>query len=126
MSAITQGTDIKPLRGALIRKITLGGTVTKGSPVTLQGDGKWDDTDTTSTAPLTVAIAVQGGVETDVVDGVIYGPVQCISGATPGVLAYGANIAGTLDDAVGTKSFVVGYVESATVLFVRPQIISFS
>ena len=126
MAAITQGTDIKPLRGAITRKITLGGTVTKGSPVTLQSDGKWDDTDTTTTAPLTVAIAVQGGVDTDVVDGVVYGPVQCISGATPGTLAYGANTAGTLDTAVGAKDFVVGYIESATVLFVRPQIIDFS
>ena len=126
MSAITQGTDIKPLRGAIIRKITLGATVTKGSPVTLQSDGKWDDTDTTTNPVLTVAIAVQGGVDGDVVDGVIYGPVQCVSGATPGTLAYGSNTAGALDTAVGTKDFVVGYIESATVLFVRPQIIDFA
>ncbi len=125
MAAITQGTDIKPLRGAIIRRITLGGTVTKGSPVTLQSDGKWDDTVTTGTV-LTVAIAVQGGVDTDVVDAVLYGPVQCISGATPGTLAYGSDTAGALNTAVGTEHFVVGYIESATVLFVRPQIIDFS
>lgn len=125
MAAITQGTDIKPLTGSIIRRIELGGTVTKGSPVTLQSDGKWDDTVTTGTV-LTVAIAVQGGVDTDVVDAVFYGPVQCISGATPGTLAYGSDTAGALDTAVGTEDFVVGYIESATVLFVRPQIIDFS
>lgn len=125
MTAITQGTDIKPLPGSIVRKGTLGTTVTKGDPVTLQSDGYWDPCDT-STAQLTVGIAVQGGVVGDVIDIVVYGPVQCISGATPGALAYGSDTAGALDDAVGTKDLVVGYVESATVLFVRPQIIDFS
>lgn len=125
MAAITQGTDIKPLPGAIVRKGTLGTTVTKGDPVTLQSDGYWDPTDT-SAAQLTVGIAVQGGVVGDVVDIVVYGPVQCISGATPGSLAYGSDTAGALDTAVGTKDLVVGYVESATVLFVQPQIIDFS
>ena len=125
MAAITQGTDIKPLAGAIIRRITLGSTVTKGSAVSLASDGQWDDTNTAA-AELTVAIAVQGGVVNDVVDAVFYGPVQCISGATPGTLAYGADTVGTLDTAGGTKDLVVGYIESATVLFVRPQIIDFS
>jgi hypothetical protein len=126
MTAITQGTDIKPLNGAIIRRGTLGTTVTKGDPVTLQSDGFWDPTDTTTNAQLTVGIAVQGGLVGDVIDIVVYGPVQCISGATPGSLAYGSNTAGALDDAVGTKDLVVGYIESATVLFVQPQIIDFS
>lgn len=126
MSTITAGTDIKPLNGALIRRVTLGTTVTKGNAITLQSDGKWDPTDCTSTAQLTVAIAVKGGVENDKVDAVIYGPIQCISGATIGALAYGSNTAGALDTAVGGKDLVVGYIEAATVLFVRPQIIDFS
>lgn len=125
MGVITQGTDIKPLRGAIIRRVTLGDTTTKGDPITLESDGKWNPTQTTGTI-LTVAIAVQGGVDTDVVDAVLYGPVKCISGATPGTLAYGSDTAGALDTAVGTEDFVVGYIESATVLFVRPQIIDFS
>lgn len=125
MAAITQGTDIKPLAGAIIRKGTLGTTVTKGDPVTMQSDGYWDPTDT-SAAQLNVAIAVQGGAVGDVVDLVTYGPVQCISGATPGGLAYGSDTAGALDTAVGTKDLVVGRIESATVLFVQPQIIDFA
>lgn len=125
MAAITQGTDIKPLRGAVIRKVTLGTTVTKGDPITLQSDGYWDPTDTDA-AQLTVRVAVQGGSAGDVVDSVCSGPVQCISGATAGVLVYGSDTAGAYDDAGGTKGLVIGYVESATVLFVQPQIIDFS
>jgi len=122
MSAITIGTDIKPLQGAIIRRGTLGATVTKGHPVTLQSDGYWDHTDTDA-AQLTVAVAVEGGVVGDRVDLVMYGPVQCISGATIGALVFGSDTTGAYDDAVGTKDTLVGYAETATVLFVQPQII---
>ena len=125
MGAITIGTDIKPLQGAMRRRGTLGATVTKGHPVTLQSDGYWDHTNTTA-AQLTVAVAVQGGAVGDVVDLVHYGPIQCLSGATIGALVYGSDPAGAYDDAVGTKDLVIGYAESATVLFVKPQIIDFS
>jgi hypothetical protein len=125
MTAITQGTDIKPLNGAIIRRGTLGTTVTKGDPVTMQSDGFWDPSDA-STVQLNVAVAVQGGVVTDEVDIVVRGPIQCLSGATPGALVYVSDTAGGYDTASGTKGTVVGYAESATVLFVQPQIIDFS
>ena len=125
MGAITAGTDIKPLPGAVIRRGTLGTTVTKGDPVTLQDDGFWDPTDTDA-VQFTVGIAVQGGSVGGVVDIVTLGPIQCISAATPGALAYGSDTAGALDDAAGTKGLVIGFVESATVLFVLPQIIDYS
>ena len=61
MTTIAQGTDIKPLRGAMIRKVTLGGTVTKGDPISQQtDDGYWDMADG-SAVMFTVAVAVQGG-----------------------------------------------------------------
>lgn len=123
MAAITIGTDIKPLQGAIIRRGTLGATVTKGHPVTMQSDGYWDHTDT-STVQLTVAVAIEGGAVTNRVDLVTYGPIQCLSGATPGTLVYGSDTAGAYDTAAGTKSTIIGYVESATVLFVDPQIVS--
>ena len=125
MTAISIGTDIKPLQGAVIRRGTLGATVTKGHPVTLQTDGYWDHTDT-DTAQLTVAVAVEGGAAGDRVDLVHYGPIQCLSSATPGVLVYGSDTAGDYGDAVGTRDLVIGYVESASVLFVKPQIIDFT
>ena len=125
MAAISVGTDIKPLQGAIVRRGTLGASTTKGYPVTLQSDGYWDPTNTTTNAQLTIAVAVQGGSEGDRVDLVRYGPIQCISGATIGSLVYGADATG-YDTAVGAKDTVIGYAESATVLFVKPQIIDFS
>lgn len=122
MSAITIGTDIKPLAGAITRRGTLGATVTKGHPVTLQSDGYWDHCNT-GAAQVTVAVAVQGGAVGDEVDLVVFGPVQCLSGATIGSLVFGSDTAGAYDDAVGTKDTLIGYAETATVLFVQPQII---
>lgn len=118
----TVAEHIKPLEGSLLRRGTLGATTLAGQPVTLQSDGYWDPTDT-STAQLTVAIAVQGGVAGDRVDLVTYGPVVCMTGATPGTLIFGSDTAGAFAEAVGTKDTVIGFAETATVLFVQPQII---
>ena len=122
MAAITIGTDIKPLNGAIVRKGTSGAAVTKGHPVTLQSDGYWDHTDA-STAQLTVGIAVQTASGSgEVIDIVRYGPVQCTSGCTPGALVYASDTAGGMDTAAGTKDLVIGYSETATVVFVQPQL----
>ena len=127
MAAITKASaaNVKPLEGAIVRRIQLGATVTAPSPVTLQSDGKWDGTDT-GTAQLTVAIAIQSGDDTDYVDAVMFGPVVALSGATIGSLVYGSDTAGAFDTAVGTKDLLIGYAETATVLFVEPQSIDFS
>ncbi len=127
MAAITKAAAaaVKPLEGAIVRRIRLGATVTAPSPVTLQTDGKWDGTDT-SAAQLTVVVAIQSGVDTDYVDAVVYGPILALSGATIGALVYGADAAGGFETAVGTADFVIGYAETATILFVQPQIIDFS
>ena len=127
MAAITQAAAalVKPLEGAIVRRGTLGTTVTAPAPVTLQSDGFWDPCDT-STAQLTVAVALQSGVVGDVVDLVFYGPVLALSGATIGALVYGADAAGGYETAVGTKDLVIGFAETAAILFVDPQIIDFS
>jgi hypothetical protein len=127
MSAITAAAAalVKPLEGAITRRVQLGATVTAPGPITLQSDGKWDPTDT-SAAQVTVAIPLQSGVDTDWVDAVVLGPVVALSGATPGVLVFGSDTAGAFDDAVGTKDTKIGYAESATVLFVQPEIIDLS
>jgi hypothetical protein len=127
MAAITKASAaaVKPLEGAVVRRVTLGAATTAPSPITLQSDGKWDPTDT-STAQLTAAIAVQSGGDGDVVDAVFYGPVVATSGATPGALVYGSDTAGAFDTAVGTKDLVVGHSETAAILFVNPQVIDFS
>lgn len=127
MAAITKASaaNVKPLEGAIVMRVQLGATVTAPSPVTLQSDGKWDGTDT-GAAQLTVAIAIQSGVDTDWVDAVVYGPMEALSGATIGSLVYGSDTAGAFDTAVGTKDLKIGYMRSATVLFVDPQIIDFA
>jgi hypothetical protein len=127
MSAITKASaaNVKPLEGAITRRVTLGAATTAPSPVTLQSDGKWDPTDT-SAAQLTCAVAIQSGGDGDVVDAVVFGPVVALSGATIGSLVFGADAAGGFETAVGTKDLKIGYAETATVLFVQPQIIDFS
>jgi hypothetical protein len=100
----------------------LGASVTAPSPVTLQSDGKWDGTDT-SAAQLTIGVAVQSGVDGEEIDIVTFGPVLALSGATIGGLVYASDTAGAFDDAVGTKDVIVGYAETATVLFVNIDII---
>ncbi len=127
MAAITKAAAaaVKPLEGHIVRRVQLGATVTAPSPITLQSDGKWDGTDT-SAAQLTVAVAIQSGVDTDYVDAVVFGPILALSGATIGALVYGADAAGGFETAVGTKDLVIGYAETATILFVIPQIIDFS
>lgn len=127
MAAITKASaaNVKPLEGAIVRRVQLGATTTAPSPITLQADGKWDPTNT-GAAQLTVAVAVQSGGDGDYVDAVVYGPVVALSGATIGSLVYGADAAGTFDTAVGTKDLKIGYAETASVLFVDPQIIDFA
>ncbi len=127
MAIALQGTagSIKALRDAVVRPTTLGATVTAGAPVTLQSDGYWDHTDT-STAQLTVRIALEAGVVGDVIPAAVRGPVSNITGGTPGALVYGSDTAGGISETAGTKSLIIGYNESATVLFVQPQLVDLS
>lgn len=127
MAAITKAAAaaVKPLEGATVIRGTLGATTTAPSPVTLQSDGKWDPS-TAAGVQVSVGVAVQSGGDTDVVDIVIAGRVLCLSGATPGAIVYSGDTAGTFDTATGTKGLVIGFAESASVLFVQPQIVSFS
>ena len=127
MAAITKAAaaDVKPLEGAIVRRVTLGATTTAPSPITLQSDGYWDPTDT-GAAQLTVAVAMQSGDAGARVDAVVFGPMVALSGATIGSLVYASDTAGAFDTAVGTKDLKIGYAESATILFVNPQIIDFA
>ena len=58
----------------------------------------------------------------------MHGPVVCLLDATKGALCYATNTAGEPGESGGThtKDTIFGYNESATVLFVRPQIKDFS
>lgn len=121
----TTASNIKPLPGSIVRRATIGAEVAAGEVVTLQSDGKWDPCNT-GAAQLTAAVALKAGVDTDLIDVVTHGPVKNLLGATPGGLIYGSDTPGELSESGGTKDLVIGYAESATVLYVQPQIIDFA
>src|SRR3972149_6107203 len=99
---------VKPLEGAIVRRVQLGATTEAGEFITLQSDGKWDPTITTG-AQLTLAVALKDGVDTDYIDAVFYGPVVCMAEATPGALIYASDTAGEPATTVGTKDLKAGF-----------------
>lgn len=121
----TTAANIKPLTGAIVRRGVLGDTTSAGEVVELQSDGYWDPAVGTAVV-MNGGIAVQGGVVGDTVDIVVFGPVQCLTGATPGAIVYVSDTAGEPAETAGTKSAVIGFNESATVLFVNFQTVAFS
>lgn len=120
----TTASNIKPLEGAVVRRFTAGATIAAGEIVSMMADGYVDPANTADfTAAVVVGIALQAAVAGDRVDVVTHGPVVCVLEATPGALYYASDTAGEPAAAVGTKDVLVGFAESATVLFVRPEFI---
>jgi hypothetical protein len=122
-------TEVRPLGSgdhkAFIRKGTLGATTEAGEVVALQSDGKWDPAVATGVV-LFAGVAMQGGADTEVVDICTYGPVEVFIDATPGAAYYIADTAGEYSATAGTKSYIIGYAETATILFVNPQPVALS
>jgi len=117
----TTAANIKPLDGAVVRRRICGATVAAGELVHLSTDGFVDPCNTGSITLAQVdGIAVQGGAITETIDVVVAGPVLCLAGATIGALIYATDTDGEPAESAGTKLSVVGYAESATVLYVRP------
>ena len=119
--------NIKPLDGAIVRRYVAGSAITPGDAVCMSSDGYIDPADSDALATNTVVgIALvprnQGTAYAagDVVDVVVHGPVQCATGGTPGAYAYTSGTAGQMAESAGTKSLIVGFVEAATIVFVRP------
>lgn len=125
--AVTRNTDaavVKPLEGAIIRRFTAGATIEAGEIVSLMADGYVDPADTSDfTAAAVIGVALQDVAAGARVDVVTFGPVLAFSGGTPGGLVYATDTAGEPGEAVGTKDVLVGVMESATVMFVRPEFI---
>lgn len=116
----TTAKNIKPLGGHVARKHVCGGTVAVGELVTLNTDTFIDPTDTTSTIEKVLGVAVQAGLITETIDVVVFGPIQCLTGATVGATVYGSDTAGEPAESAGTNLSIAGYAESATILFVQP------
>ena len=115
---------IKPLEGSITRRFTAGATIAAGEIVSMSADGYIDPSDCANFPGATVlGISLQAAVSGDRVDVVTFGPVVCLTDATPGSLIYASDTAGEPSETVGTKDVLVGIAEAATVLFVRPEFI---
>lgn len=124
--AVTLQTDaelIRPLEGAIVRRFTAGGTIAAGQPVAMLAAGTIALADGNSSDPipdLVIGCALKSVVAGDRVDVVIYGPISNCTAATPGKLIYISDSVGVMDE-TSTTNGVIGWAESATVVFVRPE-----
>ncbi|MCX7851806.1 MAG: hypothetical protein N2383_03380 [Caldilineales bacterium] len=124
---LTTASLIKPLEGASCRRYTAGAAVNAGSPVYLDSSGYIRPCVATAVATnLPHGVALQALAAGERGDVVVAGPVLCLTGATPGSPLYTMDSAGEMDHTGGTKKSIVGLAETATVLFVRPQVVDFS
>lgn len=124
--------NVRPLEGAVIRRHTAGAAFTFGEAVYIHSGGTVKEADANASLLTALAIGIviapspgnpgASSVATgDVCDVVTEGPVTGFSGMTPGTQVWLSNTAGAVADAVSaTHSCVMGFAESATVLFVRP------
>lgn len=124
----TTAEHIKPLEGAIVRRFKAAATIAAGELVNKTSTAnEVTPTDTTSVAVVApVGVAIQGVASGDWLDVVVFGPVVCLSGATVGGLIYGSDTAGEPSETAGGKDVVFGFAETATILFVRPQVIDFT
>jgi len=123
--------DVRPLPGAVVRRKTTGGAVDAGSAVYLDSSGyvQKADAGTRATAHVFgIAVADNDGSTTfasgDVVDVVVFGPVEGSSSLSEGTFAYCGTVAGQIEDGnpgSGYWQVMVGICESTSIVFVNPQ-----
>ena len=88
----------------------------------MSSDGYVDPSDSTAAKNPVLGVAVQAASAAgERIDLVVFGPVKCLTGATPGALVYNSTTAGEPLETTAGNQTVAGIAESATVLFVRPS-----
>ncbi len=118
----TDASTVKPLQGAIVRRYEAAATIEAGQLLYLDSSGTVNlaaGGAVATTKPF-IGVAVQDAVDGDQLDVVVFGPIICVTGGTPGATAYIADTAGSVAETAGTKQFCIGVVEAATILFVRP------
>jgi hypothetical protein len=133
MSDITcTAASVRPLEGARIIRMEAGAAINVGAAVYVDsnGDIQATDGDAIGTTLACIGIVVAAGskgataaADGDACDVCIAGPVTGFSGMTPGALMYVSGTAGKLATTVVDNGFIVGFAESATTVFVRPETI---
>jgi len=112
---------------------TVGATITPGQDVYLDGTNGWKPADADALASSQgrgVALSdIFGSVSFAVgqaIDIVVFGRVGGFASMTPGGAVFGSVSAGAMDQTPATLNddfnFAMGWAESASVLFVQPQI----
>lgn len=129
----TTAANIKPLEGAIVRRFVAGAAIEAGEVVSMSSDGYIDPANAAAVATnriLGIALPVKNQAAAyaagDAVDVVVFGACQCVTGGTPGAVCYSSDTAGEPAETAGTKTAVVGLVIAATIVFVKPYIVSFS
>lgn len=128
--AITKPTDttlIRPNEGALIVRMTVGtGGVAAGDIVATGTDGVTAcDGNGTAANHIPVGVAIKTASATDKVDVVILGRVSGFTSGTVGKLVYPDDTtAGTPSETASTNKHAIGFMESASVLFVQPRYVA--
>lgn len=131
--------DIRPLRGAQVVRAIAGEALTFGQAVyvsSYSGDqpvvSKADGSAVATANPLgivvapSVALAGSSVASGEACDVVTFGPVGGFNSMTSGGTVWVHDTAGTLSSAVGTKSGVVGFSLTPTIVFVRPGLFTIS
>lgn len=130
MSDITcTAANVRPLEGAKIIRKEAGAAINVGASVYVDSNGDIQATDgdaigTTWSIGIMVAVGAKGATaaaDGDACDVVVEGPVTGFSSMTPGTLCYVSGTAGKLATTVTDNGCIVGFAESATTVFVRPE-----
>lgn len=137
MAAISiTAADVRPLNGAIIRRLAAASTnVAVGKAVYIKSDGTIeladaDAADTAQARGIVVACGTQGDTTAEVgemCDVVTHGPVLIgTTGLTDGGAVFVSITAGSMDQtavavASGDFSYVIGFAESDSIVYVQPQ-----
>jgi hypothetical protein len=109
----TDASLVKPLEGAIVRRFTAGATIEAGEAVSMSSDGYVDPASGAAvTTNFVLGIALQDVAVSERVDVVVFGPVVCATGGTPGAHVYISDTAGEPAETAGTKVGIIGIVES--------------
>ena len=118
--------SVKPAAGSMVIRVTAGEAINLGAPCYLDGTNNWKQGDGGSTGSADcrgVCVGVPGNatvcVSGDEIDLLVFGRMYGASGMTVDGLVYVSDTAGSLSSVAGTKSRVLGYVETATCVFVH-------
>lgn len=123
---VVTSADVRPLTGSVLRRYEAGAALTVGYAVYVAADGDVEHADANAAGleqVIGVVVASYDG-ETAIAAGdpatvCVFGPVSGYT-MTPADTIWLSDTVGRVADAAATFDRIVGYAESASVLFVNP------